>query len=188
MKRSRRTRCGLGTAALFLLTMQVAILAGAAQRGMPKDIGRIPEEKEFREDELKLPPPPAEAGLIEFRPRGDQKNGFYVDGSSVSIGADRVIRYTLIVKSPSGVSNVSYEGMRCKTAEYKVYAFASRDGQWAKLREPKWQSTGASSSNFHYSLRADYLCDSEAVGGRDVRDLVSRLKGDSLNNFGWKKR
>ncbi len=173
---------------LFLSLLLGSGLAIGAERGMPDDIGGIPEEKEFSEDKLKLPAPPGEAGLIEFRPRGNSKNRFYVDGDSLSLGADRVIRYALVIKSPSGVANVSYEGMRCKTGEYKVYAFGTRDGQWVTSQAPKWQPTGGTSSNFHYSLWVDYLCDSEAVGGRDAKDLVARLKGDPLNNFDLKER
>jgi len=166
----------LATIAVFL-AMPFAT-APAAQRGMPEDIGGIPEQKEFKEDELALPPPPGDAGLIEFRPRGSSKNRFYMDAGSVSLGKDWVVRYTLVVKSPSGVANVSYEGMRCKTSEYKVYAYAARDGQWIKSREPKWQPTGVTNSNFHYSIWKDYLCDSEAVAGRNAKDLVIKLKGN----------
>ena len=173
-------------AVAVLLTALFPVMA--AERGMPEDVGGVPEEKEFIEDELKLPAPPDAAGLIEFRPRGSSKNRFYVDEGSLSLGADRVIRYALVIKSPSGVANVSYEGMRCKTAEYKVYAFGIRDGQWVKAQAPKWQPTGGTRSNFHYSLWVDYLCDSEAVGGRHAADLVARFKGDPLNNFELKQR
>jgi hypothetical protein len=169
-----------------LLTALFPVMA--AERGMPEDIGGVPEEKEFVEDQLQLPAPPGEMGLIEFRPRGNPKNRFYIDERSLSLGADRVIRYALVIKSPSGVANVSYEGMRCKTGEYKVYAFGNRDGQWVTVKAPKWQSTGDTTSNFHYSLWVDYLCDSEAVGGRNAKDLVARFKGDPLNNFEFQQR
>lgn len=160
----------------------------AAQRGMPEDIGGVPEEKEFKEDALNLPAYPDDAALIEFRPRGHSKNRFYVDRNSVSLGADWVVRYTTVIKSPSGVANVSYEGLRCKTSEYKVYAYGTRNGTWTSAREPKWQDVGSTTGNFRYSLWVDYLCDSEAVGGRNAKDLIARLKGDPLNNFDLKER
>lgn len=160
----------------------------ASQRGMPEDIGGVPEEKEFREDALNLPAYPDDAALIEFRPRGHSKNRFYIDGKSVTLGADWVVRFTTVIKSPSGVANVSYEGMRCKTSEYKVYAHGTRNGTWADAREPKWQDVGSTAGNFRYSLWVDYLCDSEAVGGRNAKDLVARLKGNPLNNFDLKQR
>lgn len=177
----------LALAAVMLAALFPAVL-GAAERGMPEDIGGIPEEKKFEEDQLKLPVPPQDSGLIEFRPRGSSKNRYYIDEKSVSLGADRVVRYTLVVKSPSGVANVSYEGLRCKTSEYKVYAFGTREGGWTGARDPQWRPVGGTTSNFHYSLWVDYLCDSEAVGGRNARDLVARLRGDPLNNFDLKER
>jgi len=159
-----------------------------AQRGMPEDIGGVPEEKAFKEDALTLPPYPEDAALIEFRPRGFSKNRFYVDRDSVSLGSDWVVRYTVVIKSPSGVANVSYEGLRCKTSEYKVYAYGTRNGTWTSPRERQWKNVGNTSASFRYSLWVDYLCDNEAVGGRNAKDLIARLKGDPLNNFDLKER
>ena len=160
----------------------------AWQRGNPENIGGVPEEKPFKEDALNLPGFPDDAALIEIRPRGRSKNRFYIDRNAVSLGADWVVRYTAVIKSPSGVANVSYEGMRCKTSEYKVYAYGTRDGTWANAREPKWQDVDGTSANFRYSLWVDYLCDSEAVGGRNAKELIVKLKGDRLNNFDMKQR
>jgi len=181
----------LAAAAVLLLGLALYDDGGksaAAQRGMPEDIGGVPYGKEFMEDALDLPAYPDDAALIEFRPRGHSKNRFYVDRNSVSLGADRVVRYTAVIKSPSGAANVSYEGMRCKTSEYKVYAYGTRDGTWANAREPKWQDVDGTTANFRYSLWVDYLCDSEAVGGRNAKELIVKLKGDRLNNFDMKQR
>jgi len=192
MTLQRSLRSGSSRLAAAVLSLGLVLGGGGAtlagQRGMPEDIGGVPGEKEFREDALKLPAYPDDAALIEFRPRGHSKNRFYVDRNSVSLGADWVVRYTAVIKSPSGVSNVSYEGLRCKTSEYKVYAYGTRNGTWANAREPKWQDVDKTTANFRYSLWVDYLCDSEAVGGRNAKDLIARLKGDPLNNFDLKER
>ena len=165
--------------------------SGAAlawQRGNPENIGGVPEEKPFKEDALNLPGFPDDAALIEIRPRGHSKNRFYIDRNSVSLGADWVVRYTAVIKSPSGAANVSYEGMRCKTSEYKVYAYGTRDRTWVNAREPKWHDVDGTTANLRYSLRVDYLCDIEAVGGRNAKVLIVRLEGDRLNNFDMKQR
>ncbi|HEX7813404.1 MAG TPA: CNP1-like family protein [Burkholderiales bacterium] len=148
-----------------------------AQRGMPEDIGGVPEEKIFKEEALMLPPYPGETGLIEFELRGASKNRYFIDHDSVSLGEDRVVRYSMVIKTAGGATNVSYEGMRCKTSEYKVYAFGTRDGKWVEARDPKWKDVGLSASNFHYGLWVDYLCNSEAVNGSDAQDLIANLKG-----------
>ncbi len=193
LQQSNRSGSSRRAAAAAVLLLGLALYQGggkaaAAQRGMPEDIGGVPEEKKFKEDALNLPAYPDDAALIEFRPRGNSKNRFYVDRNSVSLGADWVVRYTAVIKSPSGVANVSYEGLRCKTSEYKVYAYGTGSGTWTNAREPKWQGVGSTTANFRYSLWVDYLCDSEAVGGRNAKDLIARLKGDPLNNFDLKER
>jgi hypothetical protein len=151
--------------------------AFAAQRGMPEDIGGVPEEKEFKEDAIQLPAFPPDAGLIEFRLRGPSRNRFFIDRDSLSLGEDRVVRYTMVIKTPGGATNVSYEGMRCKTSEYKVYAYGTTNGTWAAAREAKWQPVGATEANYRYGLWVDYLCNSESVRGRNVADLVANLQG-----------
>ena len=192
MTQQRSLRSGSSRLAASVLSLGLVLGGSGAtlawQRGNPENIGGVPEEKPFKEDALNLPAYPDDAALIEFRPRGHSKNRFYVDRNSVSLGADWVVRYTAVIKSPSGIANVSYEGLRCKTSEYKVYAYGTRDGTWANAREPKWQDVDGTTANFRYSLWVDYLCDSEAVGGRNAKDLVARLKGDPLNNFDLKER
>jgi hypothetical protein len=158
------------------------------QRGMPEDIGGVMEEKEFKETELALPPYPDETRLVEFKPRRNSANRFYVDRNSVSIGPDRVVRYSAIVKSPSGAINASYEGMRCKTSEYKVYAFGVKSGEWTKARDAQWRPIEKSSADFRFALYKDYFCDLEAIAGRTAKDLVANLTGNPLNNVTDKNR
>jgi hypothetical protein len=187
---SHRRRSSWLAAAMLLLGLALYDGGGtsAAQRGMPDDIGGVPEKKEFKEDALSLPAYPDDAALIEFRPRGNSKNRFYVDRNSVSLGADWVVRYTAVIKSPSGVANVSYEALRCKTSEYKVYAYGTRNGTWMNAQESKWRDIDRTAANYRYSLRVDYLCDGEGIRGRNAKDLAARLKGNPLNNFDLKER
>ena len=192
MTQQRSLRSGSSRLAASVLSLGLVLGGSGAtlawQRGNPENIGGVPEEKPFKEDALNLPAYPDDAALIEVRPRGHSQNRFYVDRNSVSLGADWVVRYTAVIKSPSGAANVSYEGMRCKTSEYKVYAYGTRDGAWANARKPKWQDIDGTTANFRYSLWVDYLCDSEAVRGRNAKELIVRLKGDRLNNFDLKHR
>ncbi len=192
MTQQQSHRSGSSWLAAAILLLGLALCDGggtlAGQRGMPENIGGVPEKKEFKEDALSLPPYPDDAALIEFRPRGYSKNRFYIDRNSVLLGPDWVVRYTAIIKSPSGVANVSYEALRCKTSEYKVYAYGTPSGTWMNASEPKWQDVGRTAANFRYSLWADYLCDGEGVRGRNAKDLIARLKGDPLNNFDLKER
>lgn len=98
-------------------------------------------EKPFAEDKVKLPPAPKAEDLIRFD-AGPTRRGFqhFVDGASLSLGEDGVIRYTLVITSDAGARNVTYEGMRCQSSERKIYAFGRPDGAWSKARDLEWRS------------------------------------------------
>lgn len=167
--------------ALVLVAMlALSGLAGAQAekprgRGMPEDIGGVPDTR-WKEDDWTLPPWPKEESLAEFTPRGHSANKYYIDLDSISLGADRVVRYTAVVRSPSGASNVSYEGLRCKDAHYKLFALGTTQGTWSQVRNPQWQPV--TYGGYRFSLRRDYFCDVEAVAGRNAADLRRRIKSN----------
>ena len=160
----------------------------AQQRGMTNDIGGVPEDKEFKEIAVALPPYPEDSGLLKFQLRRNSPNRFYVDRSSISIGTDRVVRFSAVIKSASGAVNTSYEGMRCKTSEYKVYAYGAPNGEWRQAHDSQWRWIERSSTDFHFTLYKDYFCNIEAIAGRNEKDLIANLKGDPLNNAADKGR
>jgi hypothetical protein len=155
---------------------------------MPEDIGGVLEEKQFKEIEVALPTYPTEAGLLEFQLRRNSSNRFYIDRNSISIGPDRVVRFSAVIKSASGAVNTSYEGMRCKNSEYKVYAYGIKNGEWTKARDSQWRRIDRSSADFRFTLYKDYFCDVEAIAGRNEKDLIANLKGNPLNNVTDKNR
>lgn len=155
---------------------------------MQEDIGGVLEEKGFKEIEVVLPPYPDESGLLEFQLRRNSANRFYVDRNSISIGPDRVVRFSAVIKSASGALNTSYEGMRCKNSEYKVYAYGIKNGEWTKARDSQWRRIERSSADFRFTLYKDYFCDIEAIAGRNEKDLIANLKGNPLNNVTDKNR
>jgi len=162
----------------------------SSQRGMPADIGGVGvvEEKGFKEVEVEFPAYPREADLIKFQLRRNSSFLYYVDSKSISIGPDRVVRYSAVIKSSSGALNTSYEGLRCKTSEFKVYAYGVRGGEWTKANDSQWRQIDRSSIDFRFTLYKDYFCDIEAIAGRNEKDLIANLKGDRFNNVTDKGR
>ena len=135
------------------LGLCLASLAWAA------DVDEDPdEEKAWKEAEVVLPAFPEEADLLPF-PVGPRNNmRFMVDGKSISIGADDVIRYTLVVVSSQGARNISFEGIRCETAERRTYAFGRQDGTWSKARSDQWRKISGGATNQYVVLYAQYFC------------------------------
>ena len=111
----------------------------------------------FKESDVKLPAFPGDEGLIQFHVSGASSFRFYIDPASVLPGPDGVVRYTLVARSPEGVSNVSYEGIRCATSSWKMYALGN-DGRWS-ARESEWRDIKPRSvQRWHLELRHRYFC------------------------------
>lgn len=115
------------------------------------------EKRDWKESSIKLPAYPKDEGLVEFHVSGATSFRFFIDAASVLPGPDGVVRYTLIARSPAGVANVSYEGIRCATNSYKVYAHGN-DGRWS-ARESEWREIEPRSvQRWHLELRHRYFC------------------------------
>jgi hypothetical protein len=74
------------------------------------------------------------------------------------VGQDRVVRYTLVARSPQGAESVSFEGMRCDTREVRGYATGRADGSWSR-RDTPWRKIEARSvQRWHNALASEYFC------------------------------
>ncbi|MDR0440430.1 MAG: CNP1-like family protein [Candidatus Accumulibacter sp.] len=116
------------------------------------------DEKPWQEIEVQLPPFPQSENLIPFKVGSISDKQFLVDEKSISIGSDEVIRYSLVVISSSGARSISYEGMRCATAERRSYAFGQANKTWSKARSNKWIGIRGGSNSHYVALFADYFC------------------------------
>lgn len=144
----------------WLLLPALAALAvqAAGQANVQKSDWELEQERrEWKEGEVSLPAYPRAGGLIEFFVSGATSFRFFIDPASLSLGSDGVVRYTLIARSPSGVANVSYEGIRCATGSYNVFALGN-DGRWA-ARQSEWREIEPRSvQRWHNELRGRYFC------------------------------
>ncbi len=99
-------------------------------------------DKPWIEQLTQLPAYPDTKNLMSFDAGAVSGNQYFVDTTSIKIGEDGVIRFSLVIKSSSGALNVSYEGIRCATNERKLYALGRNDRTWAKPRISEWQKLG----------------------------------------------
>lgn len=117
------------------------------------------EKKPWNELQTQLPPAPREEKLLPFYVSAATDNRFFIDSASISIGEDGVVRYALLVKSPQGAANLTFEGIRCATREMKIYAFGRADGTWSKARLAKWTPIRYQDRNRqHHMLFDDFFC------------------------------
>jgi hypothetical protein len=134
------------------------------------------ETKPWQEAEIQLPPYPEAAGLYSFYVSPTTEHRFFVDLQTLSVGQDEVVRYTLMVISPSGAKNVSFEGMHCREKTYRIYALGRADGTWSKTRHERWLPVPAAVSNRHHAaLYAEFFCPGGSINYR-LEDIQKAIK------------
>lgn len=157
---------------LCLLFLCLPGLASAAWGDFEYDFDN---EKPWVELEARLPPYPKLDSALPFFVSAATDNRFFVAPESLSVGEDGVVRYALIVVSPEGATNITFEGIRCATHEYKIYAFG-RDGHWSRNRYATWKPIRYQDRNRqHHVLYDDFFCPGGIVA-KDEREIVFALK------------
>ncbi len=130
----------------------------------------------WQEVQAQLPAIPVDVNLLSFGLDGRPDYRYAVDRKSLSVGADGVTRYSIVIISPSGARTLNFEGMRCATGERKIYAFGRPDGSWSKNRAARWDPIQArQAASYHSALFYEYLC-AGGEGTASVEQIVQRLK------------
>jgi len=134
------------------------------------------ENKAWAESAVNLPAPPKKENLLSFYVSPTATIDFSVDAKSLSVDKDGVVRYTLVATSRTGATNISYEGIRCQSAEKKLYAFGQSDGRWSRARRDAWDVIRESGANRqHATLALEYFCEGGSVAGK-AETIVERLR------------
>lgn len=159
-----------------LIALFATAVAPAAAQWAGWDYDFDEEKKSWQEIQAQIPAYPRNENLIALRLGGATGHTYYVDANSVSRGEDGVMRYTAVVRTSGGATNVSFEGMRCETREQKIYAFGRTDGTWVRARNPKWAYLAYQETTPHYGmLFRDYFCPSRFRLPRP-KDVVGALR------------
>ncbi len=141
-----------------------------------RDFVEAEEGKGSVEDKLSLPPLPQPQDLVPIDTGPTATYSFALDAKSLTVGKDGVIRYTVVATSPSGSVNIFHEGFRCKTFEYRQYAFGSKNGKWVPARNERWQVVSSMAKNqSHYTLGTDYFCEGRVISGK-AAEIIDRIR------------
>jgi hypothetical protein len=115
----------------------------------------------------------------ELKPFFVSKNtplSFAIDAQSLSIGKDDVIRYVLVITSPTGAKQVNYEGLRCETYEWRLYATLQGEGHWVKTPNSRWQAIKGSTYNrYHSALAQDAFCEN-GIARKNIPEILRLLQ------------
>jgi acetone carboxylase gamma subunit len=132
--------------------------------------------RNWKEIEAPVPAYPLAENLIEFQPSATASFRFFIDSASLSVGADGVVRYTLVARSPSGVDNVSFEGIRCQGGLVRGYATGKADRTWTLRTGSQWREIEPKTmQRWHQALRREYFCPQNAII-RDAAEGIHALR------------
>lgn len=161
----------LPAVAIFLLWK---LPAAAQWEGWDYDFDQ--EKKSWAEIQARIPAYPKQDSLVEFEAGAASSNHFFIDANSISVGGDGVVRYTLVIRTAGGATNVTFEGIRCATREQKYYAIGRNDGTWARTRNPQWRRIEYKEIDRHHGvLAADVLCHGKFTV-KDAKEALELLK------------
>ena len=164
-------------ALLLLIALPVAAEDRPFIDEMHPDVN-VPDQQPWKEGAINLPPFPQEGDLVEFEVDGAPGQfRYFIDGKNLAIGDDRVVRYTLVIRSDSGANNISFEGMRCDSWEHKVYAYDNGRGEFRRVASPEWERTPKHVQGPHYELHTFYLSIPYQYKPRSHKEIIRALRG-----------
>lgn len=164
------------------------VLAGllAVQGPARADFEEDYETKRWQEVEVQLPPAPVPEKMQSFYVSAATDNRFLIDPATLTVGADGVVRYVLLVLTPNGGRNLTFEGMRCETRERRIYASGRSDGTWSKSRNNDWTKIQDVYANRHHAaLYLDYFCPVGVIVRNAAEAREALRRGEHPDNRLW---
>ena len=156
-------------------------LAGAALLALAAAAGAQTVELDRADWKEDAPPPPPSYSLnhlieIEMPRASAVKMG--VDPATISVNVQTgIVRYVVVARGSSAV-NATYEGIRCATGEYRVYARQVQGGPWTPSTESGWKPMMGQNKvmvRHPYQLARGGMCSGTTVR-HSVAEMVRELK------------
>lgn len=182
---------------ILLLLCFLSLAACADRKALKGFDSEFDGGKPWAELQMQLPAYPRAGNLLPFDAGPASENLHYIDAPSIVVGEDGIVRYTLVIKSPAGAMNISYEGMRCATesaregarlqilifkfhiTEKRLYAIGHDDKTWVRARVSKWEEL--ENIPQHYAQRAlarYFFCPVNSIV-KDKEEAIQALKRGS---------
>lgn len=143
------------------------------------------KDRNWQEGTTNLPPWPNGGDLVEFSVDDPTSRfRYYIDGRHLLVGADGAVRYTLVVESPSGVRNLSVEGLRCTpNGAFKIYAYGN-NGRFEKTASDWTRIQGRRHDKLHHDLHQRILCILRGFEPRPKQDMIRVMRAGTPDTTG----
>jgi hypothetical protein len=161
----------------FALAVGAACAAASAAAQPKSDWERENEERLKQSEEVVVAPPRLDrASLVELELDAPTDFRYYVDAASLSVGADRVVRYVFVARSPGGVESLTFEGLRCSAGEYRVYAVGRPAGDGWAGRPGQWRPVPPNPRLGQNALLRRYFCPARGTAIADAAEGADALR------------
>lgn len=182
---------------ILLVPCFLLFAACAQQKALQGFDSEFDGGKTWAELQRQLPTYPKAENLLPFDAGPASENLHYIDAPSIVVGEDGIVRYTLIIESPAGAKNISYEGMRCATGgareserlqilifkfhitEKRRYAIGRDDKTWVRVRASKWEELEDIPQHYAQRALARYFFCPANVIVRNEDEAIQALKRGS---------
>lgn len=192
----RTAAARLGRAALLALWALLAAGASAQQydsQGNPVGGQRFSRERPAadRAPDRDVPPPSLGAlgGLVPAPASSYDGPTPQLAREQFQVGADEVVRYVLVMRLSDGTREVTWEGIRCGPAEWKVYQRARGNSPWTRDFTSAWQRVNdAGPAGVRYRLAMDFFCGPGERPVASVVEIVERLEDEGAGSVVKRRR
>lgn len=155
-----RELAGLGWPLALLIAFILTACAGTTPDAYEDPFA----PKIFKEDTVVPLPtkPPNAANLIPFYVSQHSVFKFAIDPDSIRLDPDGVTRYVLVITSPSGSQQVNFEGIRCETFQFALYATLNTSAIWQANQRKTWTDIKNNEANrYHGALAQGAFCNNK---------------------------
>ena len=174
------------TAGLAISTLLLACAGDPIESGLDPFAPMV-----FKEGTTTLPiNPPNQKTLLPFYVSQTTIFKFAIDTDSISIGADGVTRYTVIIINPSGGQQAQYEGIRCDSFQWRLYG-ALENGTWRENPLSTWRNIQSNIPNrYQAALAQGAFCNLDSQE-KNIQNVLNSLNPNGFtggtkpsNSFG----
>jgi len=134
------------------------------------------QDKPWSEVAAQLPAFPKAENLLPFTVSPATRHRHFIDAASISVGDDKVVRYTVVIEATGGAKNVSFEGMRCESGERRLYAYGQPDGTWSKARNAGWEGIKFRSALSYQKALFETIFCKDDIRVKDSEEAVRNLR------------
>ena len=119
-------------------------------------------------------------------PMGAAGREYYIDEQSLLMSQERIVYYTVVLRTPTGASNVLYEALDCPERTVKSLAYGTAQGEFRRLRNRRWEGfTSEGLYGYRYVLADRYMCDvlRKALPPKKIVENLNSLDREEFSLF-----